>query len=150
MPALLRRPPSRARVPSAAPPFRSRRRRRPRLLTGLEVLTGVAAFAGAAFLVGDGMGLDPVLLDRTPFTSWAWPGVALAALVGVPMLLAAAAEWRRTPRASQLSRAAGVVLMGWITGQLALIGYQTWLQPTFFLIGLVVASLASPRATRLP
>jgi hypothetical protein len=149
VPALLR-PPSRARVPAAAPAFQSRRRPRPRLLIGLQALTGLGAFAGAANLVGGGMGLDAALLDRTPFTSWAWPGVALAVLVGVPMLLAAAAEWRRAPRASQLSLTAGVVLMGWITVQVALIGYQTWLQPTFFLVGLAVSFLASPRATRLP
>jgi hypothetical protein len=138
------------RAPAAAPAFQSRRRPRPRLLIGLQALTGVGAFGGAVALVGGGAGLDPALLDHTPFTSWAWPGVALAVLVGVPMLAAAAAEWRRLPWASQLSLAAGVALMGWITVQIALIGFQTWLQPVCFLVGLAVTFLASPRATRLP
>jgi hypothetical protein len=124
-------------------------RPRPRVLLGLEVLTGVGAVAGAVNLVGDGMGLDPALLDGTPFTSWAWPGVALAVVVGLPMLVAALAEWRRAPRAPYVSLLAGVALMGWITVQVALIGYQTWLQPTFFLVGLTVTWLASPRATRM-
>jgi CHASE2 domain-containing sensor protein len=95
------------------------------------------------------MGMDPALLDGTPFTSWVWPGVALAVVVGLPMLVAVVAEWRRAPRAPYVSLAAGVALMTWITVQVALIGYQTWLQPTFFLVGLAVTSLASPRATRM-
>jgi hypothetical protein len=132
------------RVRSARP-----QRPRPRLLLGLEVVTGVGAVAGAVNLVGDGMGMDPGLLDGTPFTSWTWPGVALVAVVGLPMLVAALAEWRRLPRAPYASLGAGVALLGWITVQVALIGYQTWLQPTFFLVGLAVASLASPRATRM-
>jgi hypothetical protein len=150
MPALLPRSPGRSGVPSAAPPFQSRRRPRPPLLIGLEALTGVGAFGGAAALVVDGAGMDPALLDHTPFTSWVWPGVALAVVVGVPMLAAAVAEWRRQPWASQLSLAAGVALMGWITVQIALIGFQTWLQPTCFVVGLAVTFLASPRASRLP
>ena len=130
------------------PPQRPRTGRAPLpwLLIGLELVTGVGAVGGAVYLIAGGAGMDPALLSSTPFTGWAWPGVALAIVVAIPMLVAAGAEWLRTRWASRASLASGVSLLVWITIQVALIGFQTSLQPALFLVGLAVTALATPRA----
>ena len=48
-------------------------------------------------------------------------------------------------RASLLSLAAGAVLVGWIVVQVALIGYQSVLQPAMFLAGFAVATASGAR-----
>lgn len=144
MPDVLTRP--ERRLPRTAPTLVHAPRRRPWLLLGLEGLTALGAASGGANLMADGMGMDPALLAGTPLTSWHLPGLALIAVVCVPMAVAAAAEWRQAPRAAHRSLLAGVLLMAWIAVQVAVIGFQTWLQPAFFLVGLVVAGLARPRA----
>jgi uncharacterized membrane protein len=119
--------------------------RRPWGVMLVEAVAALAAFGGASYLVAGADGMDGSLLAATPFTTWVVPGIALAALVGLPMAAAAVAEWRRTARASLLSLAAGAVLVGWIVVQVALIGYQSVLQPAMFLAGFAVATASGAR-----
>jgi hypothetical protein len=125
-------------------------RRPPWLLVTLEALVGLGALGGAAAMMIDGAGMDPRLLDGTPFDSWTLPGLALVAAVGLPMLGAAYLEILRRPRAAQASLAAGVALLAWIVVQVAVIGFQSVLQPAMFLAGLAICGLALPSARTPP
>jgi hypothetical protein len=89
-----------------------------RTILALAVVTALGAAVGAVGLVaGDGMGLDPAVLARTPFTSWLLPGIALALLVGAPTTATAVAAARRSPRTPALAVGTGVVLAGWLALQ---------------------------------
>ena len=107
----------------------------------LAVATGFMSFQavyGAVLLVQGGEGLpDPPSI--LPGDGW-WPGaVALLVVVGVPIAAACVLQVRRDPRADTASIAAGLILVGWIVVQVALIGLTWFLQPLCFVIGLLIA-----------
>lgn len=68
-------------------------------------------------------------------------GSAVAALVGVLVNREAAVG---------LSFAAGLLMMGWIVGEVVILGQFTWLQPAYFLVGaaMAVLSIAFERSSR--
>jgi hypothetical protein len=105
----------------------------------------LSAFAaGAMFMVepsGRLMGMTEATLARSPFRSYLVPGIVLFVVVGGTLALAAWAEIQRWPRAGWLSVVAGVVLAGWIAVQVAMIGLGHPMQPSLFVVGVVIAGL---------
>ena len=109
----------------------------------------LSAFAaGAMFMVepsGRLMGMTEATLARSPFRSYLVPGIVLFVVVGGTLALAAWAEIQRWPRAGWLSVVAGVVLAGWIVVQVAMIGLGHPMQPSLFVVGVVIAGLGRRR-----
>ena len=68
------------------------------------------------------------------------PGVALFAVVAVPMLGAAALALLGSRRAAGAAMAAGALLVGWILVQLAVIGPRMALQAVMLGMGVAVAA----------
>jgi hypothetical protein len=96
--------------------------------------------AGLIFILdpsGSGMGFSPDLLESTFLSSYLLPGVFLFAINGVATLIGAVASLRRHPRAGEVGVALGVLLLGWIVVQVAMIGLVHWLQPFYFVVGAV-------------
>ena len=62
-------------------------------------------------------------------------GVFLALGVAVPMALAGPLLWANHPWGPMITLLAGLALMSWIVVQVTLIGFGSWLQPTFFVVG---------------
>ena len=111
-------------------------------LIWLELVVGLGAIYGAVMLVTDAWHLPAGDLQPLPLHTWVVPGVALFAVVTVPMLAAAAEVYWRLRHAADLSLAAGLLLVGWIAVQLLVIGPQMWLQAVMAVGGLAVATLA--------
>ncbi len=135
---------------------------RPRLGSGwrwslLAVLLLVAANAvyGGLGLIADGMGMPDDWLERTPFDTWTWPGVALLATVALPQLVVAglvAAGHRWAAAAGVL---AGAALVLWIVVQVLVLRRYFFLQPVIAGFGVVEMALAwawlrGGRAVRRP
>ena len=118
-------------------------------LIGLELFVAVGAVYGAIMLITDGWHLPLPDLQPLPLHSWVLPGLALVALVTVPMSAAAIGAVRNTPRAAQLSIGAGLTLAGWILLQLLVIGPQMWLQAFMLICGLAIATLGWVWRSRL-
>lgn len=121
----------------------------------LELLIALMAVYGgvglAWDLVGDNaIGMPPVWLEGTPFTSWVLPGLFLLAVVAVPMGTAAVLELRRSPWAGAASVLAGAAQVGWITAQLAVMQRYYFLQPVLLGAGLAVLALALWAARHRP
>jgi hypothetical protein len=110
-------------------------------LAGLEASVGFFAVYGAVMLITDAWGLPVDDLEPLPVGGWVLPGVALLALVAVPMLTAAVLVCRRQSSAAFVSVVAGLLLVGWVAVQVAVIGLQMFMQPLMFGLGLVVAGL---------
>ena len=108
-------------------------------LIGLELFLAVGAVGGAVNLVfGGDIG---TYTDRLPFDSPVLGGVALALLVAVPAAAVAIGALTRRRWADVGHVAAGLVLVGWIVMQVAIIGYISALQPIMFVLGVVIAAL---------
>jgi peptidoglycan/LPS O-acetylase OafA/YrhL len=110
-----------------------------------EAFVALSAFgAGAMFMAapsGRLMGMTEATLARSPFRNYLVPGIVLFAVVGGTQALAAWAEIQRWPRAGWLSVVAGTVLAGWIAVQAAMIGLGHPMQPSLFVVGVVIAGL---------
>jgi hypothetical protein len=112
------------------------------------VLLGLGALGGAAFLVADPSGASMqwtvAMLDGSPFPDFLIPGLILGGLFGVGSLAVVAmglARWRSAPF---LAFAIGVGQMIWIVVQVAIIHEVSFLHPTMFALGLVIAVAAVP------
>lgn len=108
----------------------------------LELLISLSALsAGALFVArpsGSLMGVTEALLKDSPFHSFLIPGLVLGLVLGGGFLLAAVLSLRGHALAELVSLLAGLVLVGWISLQMAFIGYWPPLQPVLFCLGLLI------------
>ncbi len=111
-------------------------------IVGLVVL-GLGALAGGVALVAapDGriMQFHPALLAGSPFPDYLVPGLILGGLFGVGSLAVAVAGVRRARPAPFCAFAIGCGQMLWIVVELAIIKEVSFLHPTMFAIGMVIA-----------
>jgi hypothetical protein len=116
----------------------------------LELVVALNAIGGAWYGLAGAENVPREWLEGSPFDSYVFPSLILLLAVGGGMILAVAALLFGYSRAPELSLAAGFVLVGWIVVQVLIIvprGGFIWLQPTMFVIGLVIIALgASLRA----
>ena len=107
------------------------------------VLLGLGAIAGGIALVaqpdGGVMKFDVALLSGSPFSDFLVPGLILGGIFGVGSLVVAFLGLRRSRLAPFLAFAIGCGQMAWIVIELAIIKEFSFLHPTMFLIGLVIA-----------
>jgi hypothetical protein len=119
-----------------------------RITIALLVLLGVGALAGGIALVsrpdGSVMQFDVAVLAGSPFPDFLIPGLILGGLFGVGSLVVAAMGIRRSLLAPFLAFAIGCAQMIWIVVELAIIKELSFLHPTFFIIGLVIAVSSVP------
>lgn len=113
---------------------------------GLEVLLAIGALAGGAILFlspdGSAFGMPLSLLEHAGFRSFRIPGLILLVVNGLFPLVSAVAILRRLPWAAHSVMAVGVLLVGWISIQVALLqSFDAPLHGTYLLLGLVIAAL---------
>ena len=112
------------------------------------VLLGIGALAGGLALVskpdGSVMQFDTALLAGSPFSDYLIPGLVLGGVFGIGSLVVAAMGLRRSRLAPFLAFAIGCAQMIWIGVELAIIREFSFLHPTYFVIGLVIAAAAVP------
>jgi len=94
------------------------------------------------------MPFPEVWLQGTPFRSYFSPGLILFLLVGCVHLVAASLLLWRASLARIASLVAGVVLLGWMAGELRLIGFQAPIQIWFVTLGLLEVGLSFTRLRR--
>lgn len=116
--------------------------RQARVLSVLQWFVALNAFGGGAFGLAGAPGLPPEWLAGSPFSSYLVPSLVLIVAVGGLHALAAVRAWQGHPRALLLGRVAGVVLLGWIVVQVAIIGYVSWLQPAMGATALIELALS--------
>lgn len=117
---------------------RHRRTRSTRSLALFAALNAVAAWSGAVGLIGGGLSFGRRLDDRLPFDSRPFAGVALALVIAIPLSMLAGAAWRGDRRTGPGAELAGVLVVGWILVQLAVLRAFSWFQPTYLLVGAVL------------
>lgn len=113
------------------------------LLIALDGFVALSAIAGGiALATGLEDGRFAVeLLRGTPIGSYLIPGLILGAVVGGTATVAAAAAlcWPRVM--ARTTALAGMVLMGWIAGEVLLLPAEarSWVEAGYFAVGLLMA-----------
>ncbi len=113
-----------------------------------QILVMLNAFGGGYYGLTGAEGVDPSLLEGSPFGSYFIPSLFLFVVIGGGLAVATAAWILHRPRAPLLSLTMGVIIVAWIVVQVAIIGYVSWLQPASLIAGLVICGLAWPWARR--
>ena len=124
-------------------------RRRRNGLAGLLAFGALNAFAGGYYGLEGAPGVPIEWLHGSPFRDYFIPSLVLFFVVGGSMLAAAILVFMRSPLGRVAALAAGVVLLIWISVQVAVIGYVSWMQPATAagaVLVLWLAALVSPPA----
>lgn len=109
---------------------------------------GLGALAGGIALVakpdGSVMQFSVTILAGSPFADYTIPGLILGGLFGIGSLVVVAMGLRHHRLAPFLAFAIGCAQMIWIVVQLSIIKELSFLHPTFFIVGLLIAATAVP------
>ena len=90
----------------------------------------------------DAMPFPDIWLQDTPFHSYFLPGLILFLAVGGSHLAAACANSASLAPQERAAVFAGIVLTGWMIGELALIGFRAPIQVLFVGLGLLEFGLS--------
>jgi dienelactone hydrolase len=104
-------------------------------LAGFAALNAVGAWGGAVGLVTGGLDLGASIDDRLPFDSVVLAGLALGVIVGIPLTVLARTAWAGGPRTDDAALLAGLLLIGWIVAQVAVIRAFSLFQPAYLAVG---------------
>ena len=114
-------------------------------LTVLAGFVAVSAYAGAAGLISGWLRLGSTMTAQLPFRSPVFAGIALACVVAVPATVATLLAWRSHARARDAATLAGVLLVGWIVVEVAVVRQFSALQAVYGLAGLGLIAAGSRR-----
>lgn len=119
-----------------------------RILLTLFLFNGFGGVIGGIGVTKDALPFPDVWLEGTPFHSYFVPGLILCLIVGGSHLAAAFAMLWRHSLARAASVFAGFVLIGWMIGELVLIGFRAPIQAWFLAMGLIEVGLSFTRLRR--
>jgi hypothetical protein len=105
-------------------------------LTALAGVVAMSAYGGAVGLIGGWLRPISSMTARLPFHSPVFAGIALACVVAVPATLVAVLAWRGHPRDRDAAALAGVLLLGWIVVEVAVVRQFSALQVVYGVAGL--------------
>jgi hypothetical protein len=116
-------------------------------IEAVAIFIAISATAGGVGLILGGLAFPLEWLAGTPFGSYVMPGAILALIVGGSALAATVLMLQKNPFAVPVALLAGAIQVGWIIGELLLVGTRgdvmAWLQAIYFVAGLIVAVLAA-------
>ena len=88
-------------------------------MLALDTFVAVSAIGGGAALAAGVDRFPTEWLRGSPFSDYVLPGLILAGVVGISAAIATLSAWLRLRIWAPASVAAGLVLTGWIVGELA-------------------------------
>lgn len=111
-------------------------------LTGiLLLLVGIGAVAaGIGFILkpdGSNLNMSVDLLKNSPFVDFLIPGIILFSINGLGSLIGGFLSFKRYFFAGTVTMILGFAMVIWIVAQVYWIGLISWLQPAFFVVGVI-------------
>lgn len=108
----------------------------------LLLFLSISALAGALGMImdpsGEGIGMPPEMLDKTPFSSFLIPAIILGIFNGILSLVFAILILKRSPRSSWLVLFQGGVLFVWITAEMFMDLFYALLTIPYYLVALLL------------
>lgn len=112
-------------------------------LGALLAFGALNAFGGGYYGLSGAKDVPTKWLTGSPFPDYFVPSLILLVVVGGSFVVAATAVFTGLRIARFAALTAGIVVLGWLAVQLAIIGYVSWMQPTTAIAGVLVLVLAS-------
>ncbi len=107
----------------------------------LQAFNGLSGLFGGVMLIsnptGQSLEMDRLWLETTPFSSFLLPGIILFLLVGAANLAGFLLSLRKNEKAPSFAGLCGIILILWISAQVLWLGFLGFLQPLYFLTGLL-------------
>ena len=110
-------------------------------LGGLLSLMALNAFGGGYYGMSGAKGVPAEWLKDSPFHNYFIPGLILFVCVGGSAFLAAIAVFSRNSAARAAAFFATLIVLLWLTVQITIIGYVSWMQPTTALTAMLILLL---------
>ena len=111
-------------------------------LAGLLAFGALNALGGGYYGLTGAVGVPTEWLEGSPFSDYFIPSLILLVVVGGSFVIAAIVVFAGLRIARVASLAAGLVVLGWLVAQVAIIGYVSWMQPTTAVAGVLVLVLS--------
>lgn len=108
----------------------------------LLALLALNAFGGGYYGMAGAENVPTEWLKGSPFPNYFVPSLILFIIVGGSALIAAIAVFRGHRMARKASFICGTITLLWLTVQIAIIGYVSWMQPTTAFAALLILFLA--------
>lgn len=112
------------------------------LITFIALTSIVSGIYMVIYPAGTIMNLSIILLEGTPFKDFQIPGLILSIIVGGVNLLALFFMLQKNRYRFNWAMAGGIILVGWIAGQVMLIETLHWLHFIYFGIGVINVLIA--------
>jgi uncharacterized protein (TIGR03382 family) len=112
------------------------------LLGGLLAFGTVNAVGGGLYGLAGAEGVPIEWLEGSPFRDYFIPSLILMTVVGGTLLLASIAVFANMRVARMAAFFAAIVVLGWITVQVVIIGYVSFMQPATAIGALLILALA--------
>ena len=110
-------------------------------LGSLLAFGALNAIGGGYYGLSGAEGVPTEWLEGSPFSDYFIPSLILLVVVGGSFVIAAIVVFAGLRIARVASLAAGLVVLGWLVAQVAIIGYVSWMQPTTAVAGVLVLLL---------
>lgn len=107
----------------------------------LLALLALNAFGGGYYGMAGADNVPVEWLKGSPFHNYFIPGLILFICVGGSALIAAFALFRRHRMAHKAAFTCGIITLLWLTVQVAIIGYVSWMQPTTAVATIIILFL---------
>lgn len=115
---------------------------RDKSLRAIILFNALTAIVGGIALMAGVLNPPMRLLEHTAFDSYVGPGAMLAIIVGGSSLYAFLILLLGKPYARQVAALAGIIMIGWILGEVLAIREFSWLQVFYLGTGSAVTALA--------
>lgn len=113
-------------------------------LFAITVFNALTAIVGGLGLITGIISPPASWIADTVFGSYIMPGIILALVVGGSALIATVLLVKHVSSGKDAAGLAGLVMMGWITGEVIILQHFSWLQVFYFVIGYIATALAAP------
>jgi hypothetical protein len=107
----------------------------------LLLLVAINAFGGGYYGMAGAKNVPTEWLEGSPFKSYFVPSVILFVCVGGSALVATIFVLRQHRLARKAAFSCGIIVLIWLTVQVAIIGYVSWMQPTTAVAAIIILFL---------
>lgn len=98
---------------------------------------GLTAVLGAKALLNNEFILPPNLLQDSPFTTYFWPAIILAVVIGGTHIVAGYMLWIKSRFSREAAAIAGFGMIIWLFTELYVLTEHHWLQIAYFVPALI-------------
>jgi hypothetical protein len=107
----------------------------------LLLLVAVNALGGGYYGMAGAKDVPTEWLQGSPFRNYFIPGIILFLVVGGSSFIAAVAVFRRHRIAFKAAFTCAMIIVVWLSGQITIIGYVSWMQPATAVASLLILIL---------